>query len=188
MSAVYFFTPEADDQREEKLRELPEWLRARVRAGGVDVAWDFTCEDSGWALEAHWWSGVGQPLTRDPLEVVIRRSDPTASALSGVNTTVLRRLERRLTAYVSAANSRPGEGVEAEARRFTQAGLERLASGPRQGGDAYYLGLRDLYSEMKARRYSEPLNLLAAVSGVPKSTLTNRLRRADQIAKERADG
>ncbi len=146
-------------------------------------AMDRTREESGWEIEARWWGDAGEPATDGPRQVVIRLL-PEASPdvrQKGINSGVMRRLERLVADMTAEVHDMPSSGAFAVmARKYVEDHVSKLPKGPREGGDTYYLGLLGLLEDLTAKGHPEPLNVMSSVMGISKDTLKTRLRTARQ--------
>lgn len=146
-------------------------------------AMDRTREESGWEIEARWWGDAGEPATDGPRQVVIRLL-PEASPdvrQKGINSGVMRRLERLVADMTAEVHDMPSSGAFAVmARKYVEDHVSTLPKGPREGGDTYYLGLLGLLEDLTAKGHPEPLNVMSSVMGISKDTLKTRLRTARQ--------
>ncbi|MGC9670891.1 hypothetical protein ACNTMW_30635 [Planosporangium sp. 12N6] len=145
-------------------------------------------EDAGLEIVGRWSGRTGEPASDGPRELVIRLTDGAAPGARqrGVTSGVLRRVERHLGDMEAEAHRMPSVGgFQVMVRRYLEGRLATLPENPRQGGDAYYSGLLDIFEDLVGRGHPEPVNALASAMGVPKDTLKTRLRVARQ---RRGDG
>src|SRR4051794_22073550 len=135
-----------------------------------DWADEVTREDSGWTITGRWWGQAGEPASDGPREVVIRLSDDASPEVRqrGVSSGVMRRMERHLTDMAAEVHRTPSVGAfDVMVREYLVRRLAQLPQSPRQGGDAYYTGLLDIFEDVTGRGHREPLNVLASVMDIP---------------------
>jgi hypothetical protein len=142
-----------------------------------------TREDTGWIITGRWWGQAGEPASDGPREVVIRLSDDASPEVRqrGASSGVMRRMERHLADMAAEIHEMPSVGAfDVMVRTYLEQRVAQLPESPRKGGNAYYMGLLDIFEDLTGRGHREPLNALASVMEIPKDTLKTRLRIARQ--------
>jgi hypothetical protein len=137
--------------------------------------------DAGWLIKARWWGSAGEISSEGPRQVIVQLAEGASPEVRqrGLNSGVLRRLERHLSEMTAEIQGSPQvSSVSDVARDFVVDQVAKLPGGPRDDPDAYYAGLLGIFQGLVDMGYPQPMNLMASVMDVPKDTLKTRLRKA----------
>jgi len=161
----------------------PAWLEEG--RGAVSV--HHSRSEKGWVVEARWWADDVGSLSSGPREVIIRLADDAspATAAKGVNTGVVRRVERIITELTEELHA-TSRGMSNE-RHFRQQLATRVKELPKRGArsntENYYRELLDLFEELESSRPT-PVNDLAVALGLGSGTVRSQIQRAKQRRRE----
>ena len=169
--------------------DVPDWVKALPPQ--VMNTYEDRQTIDGWELRARWWTHEGEPQSEGPRQLVITLSEtaPADVRQRGLTSGVLRRIEKAVLASTAEANEVLAVSAYAVmANKYVREWMEKLPAGPREGGDVYYFGLLDLFEDLTEKGHPSPLNLISAVTKVPKETIRSRVKIARmRRAKAQAD-